>query len=90
VIERAVIFAESDIIHIGDIGLVGAGAATLIGRNENLQDSLKAYEKEQIYRVLNKHDWDKAEAAKALGIGLSSLYRKIDELEISVRKHKKE
>ncbi len=90
VIERAVIFAESDIIQTCDIGLVGVGAATLIGKNENLQNSLKAYEKEQIYRVLNKYDWNKSEAAKALGVGLSSLYRKIEELEIEARKHKKE
>ncbi len=90
VIERAVIFAESDIIEACDIGLIGVGAGALSGKNENLTDSLKAYEREQIYRVLNKHDWNKAEAAKALGVGLSSLYRKIDELEINLRKHKNE
>ena len=90
VIERAVIFAESDVIEACDIGLIGVSDAASGGKNENLIDSLKAYEKEQIYRVLNKYDWNKAEAAKALGVGLSSLYRKIDELEIDVRKHKKE
>jgi two-component system response regulator PilR (NtrC family) len=89
VIERAVIFAESDIIETGDIGLIGVSAAELSGKNKNLTDSLKAFEKEQIYRVLNKYDWNKAEAAKALGVGLSSLYRKIDELEIDVKKPKK-
>jgi transcriptional regulator with PAS, ATPase and Fis domain len=90
VIERAVIFAESDVIEACDIGLIGVGAAALSGKNESLQDSLRAYEKEQIYRVLSKYDWNKAEAAKALGVGLSSLYRKIDELGIIMRKHKKE
>ncbi|MHC4312192.1 MAG: helix-turn-helix domain-containing protein [Planctomycetota bacterium] len=39
---------------------------------------------------MSKHDWDKAEAAKALKVGLSSLYRKIDELEISTRKRRRE
>ncbi len=90
VIERAVIFAESDIIEACDVGLIGVGAALLSGKNEDLQASLKAYEKEQIYRVMNKYDWNKAEAARALGVGLSSLYRKIDELGINTRKHKKE
>ncbi len=90
VIERAVIFAEGNVIEACDIGLIGVSGAALSGKNENLRASLKAYEKEQIYRVLNKYDWNKAEAAKALGVGLSSLYRKIDELEINVRKHKKE
>jgi len=90
VIERAVIFAENDVIEVCDIGMISVSAAALSGKNENLQNSLKAYEKEQIYRTLNKYDWNKAEAAKALGMGLSSLYRKIEELEINVRKHKKE
>ena len=90
VIERAVIFAEGNVIEACDIGLIGVSGAALSGKNENLRASLKAYEKEQIYRVLNKYDWNKGEAAKALGVGLSSLYRKIDELEMNVRKHKRE
>jgi len=90
VIERAVIFAESDVIKTCDIGVISVIATTLSEKKENLMESLKACEKEQIYRALNKYDWNKAKAAKALGVGLSSLYRKIDELEIDLRKHKKE
>ena len=90
VIERAVIFFEGDVIEACDIGLIGVSGAALSGKNENLRVSVKAYEKEQIYRVLNKYDGNKGEAAKALGVGLSSLYRKIDELEMNVRKHKKD
>jgi two-component system response regulator PilR (NtrC family) len=87
VIERAVIFAENDVIEACDIGSIGVHATALSGKNENLMDSLKAYEKEQIYRTLNKYDWNKTEVAKVLGMGLSSLYRKIDELQINLRKH---
>ncbi len=90
VIERAIIFAEDDIIKMSDIGLIGSHSAALSEENENLQSAVKAYEKEHICRVLSKHDWDKAEAAKALKVGLSSLYRKIDELEISARKRRRE
>ncbi len=50
--------------------------------DDSLQIAVKAYEREYIYQVLIKYDWNKAEAAKALGVGLSSLYRKIDELGI--------
>ena len=82
VIERAVIFAENDVIETCDIGLIGSGTVGLSEKTENLQAAVKAYEREQIYRVLNKYDWNKTEAAKVLGVGLSSLYRKIDELEI--------
>ncbi len=90
VIERSVIFAENDVIESHDIGLMGADGSALSGKDESLQDSLRAYEKEQIYRVLSKHDWNKTETAKALGVGLSSLYRKIDELDINLRKHRED
>ncbi|MHC4061810.1 MAG: AAA-type ATPase lid domain-containing protein, partial [Planctomycetota bacterium] len=82
VIERAVIFAEDDIIRAADIGLIGSRVVALSEENESLQAAVRAYEKEHIYRVLNKYDWNKIQAAKALNVGLSSLYRKIDELEI--------
>jgi len=86
VIERAVIFAEDNVIKASDLGLIGAAALT--ENKENLYATIRAYEKEQIKRMLNKHNWDKAEVAKALGIGLSSLYRKIDELEIDIERQK--
>ena len=88
VIERAVIFAEDDIIKLSDIGLIGSSVIGLGQDNENLQAAVRAYEKQQIYRVLNRYDWNKGETAKALGIGLSSLYRKIDELGVDARKRK--
>jgi DNA-binding NtrC family response regulator len=82
VIERAVIFAEGEVIELSDIGLAGVDATAVTEGSEDLQSAVKAYEKEQIYRALSKYDWNKADAAKALGIGVSSLYRKIDELGI--------
>lgn len=82
VIERAVIFAEGDIIQTADIGILGAETALAGDESENLQSAVKSYERQQIRRVLSKHDWDKVEAARNLGIALSSLYRKIDELGI--------
>ncbi|MHC4436297.1 MAG: sigma-54-dependent transcriptional regulator [Planctomycetota bacterium] len=88
VIERAIIFAEDDAIKISDIGSLGQHSVTLSEENQNLQTAVRAYEREHICRVLNKYNWNKAEAAKALNVGLSSLYRKIDELEINYKKHK--
>ncbi len=89
VIERAVIFAEDDVIKISDIGLIGSKAIGLSEEHENLHAAVKAYEKQHICRVLNRYDWNKVEAAKALDVGLSSLYRKIDELEINLSKRRK-
>ena len=89
VIERAVIFAEDDVIKAADIGLMGSRVISLSERNESLQSAVKTYEKEHIYRVLDKYEWNKVEAAKALRVGLSSLYRKIDELEIKADNQRK-
>ncbi len=86
VIERAVIFAEDDVIKIPDIGSLGYHSVTLSEESQSLQVAVRAYEREHICRVLNKHNWNKVEAAKALNVGLSSLYRKIDELEINFQK----
>ena len=88
VIERAIIFAEDDVIKISDIGSLGYHSVTLSKESQSLQAAVRAYEREHICRVLNKHSWNKVEAAKALNVGLSSLYRKIDELEIDYQKHK--
>ena len=80
VIERAVIFTEGQTIGVSDIALVGSSTPPVIQGGEDLQSAVKAYEREQIFHALTKYSWDKAITAKALGIGLSSLYRKIDEL----------
>lgn len=86
VIERAIIFAETPVIQVCDMGLVGAPMPARQIQEENLQAALKACEKQHIVNILSEHGWDKAEAAKALGVGLSSLYRKLDELEIKIQK----
>jgi len=82
VIERAVIFAEGPTIEVADVALVGTGLASAAPVAEDLHSAVRTYERELIYRTLTKYSWDKSAAAKALKIGLSSLYRKIDELGI--------
>ena len=47
-----------------------------------LKQAVAAFEKDHIQRILQETGWDKEKAAQLLGIGLSSLYRKIDELGI--------
>ena len=48
---------------------------------DDLRSALRHYERLHIIRVLRQ--WpDKREAARRLKLGLSSLYRKIEELEI--------
>lgn len=50
--------------------------------NENLHNVLRLSAKIHIRGVLIRHNWNKAKTAKALGIGLSTLYKKIAELKI--------
>jgi DNA-binding NtrC family response regulator len=43
---------------------------------------MRQYERQHIIACLKRNDYDKVETARQLGIGVSSLYRKLDELEI--------
>jgi two-component system response regulator PilR (NtrC family) len=81
VIERAVIFAEGREIEASDLPFTtDASDAAMDG--EDLKDALAQFERQHIVYSLRRHGYDKAETAKHLGIGVSSLYRKMEELKI--------
>jgi DNA-binding NtrC family response regulator len=83
VLEHAMILGDGEWIHLEDlpVGLaVEADVAAPAG--DNLRDSIRSYEKAHIENVLVRSNNDKKEAAKRLGIALSSLYRKLEELGI--------
>jgi two-component system response regulator PilR (NtrC family) len=80
VIERAVIFAEDRGIGVEDLPFATEGITDDIG--EDLKEALAQFERQHIIYSLRRHNFDKAETAKHLGIGVSSLYRKLDELNI--------
>ena len=83
VIEHTMILAEGERIALKD--LPAAVVASSAGRPAftfNLKDALNQFEKQHITRVLEQTHQDRKEAAKLLDISLSSLYRKIEELEI--------
>jgi len=88
VIERSIIFSEEDLIDVKNLGLLSPYVDAIDGADDNLQNTLKAFEKQHILRVLKKHNCDKTQASRALGVGLSSLYRKMDELDIRVARTK--
>lgn len=81
VIERAVIFAEDRPISVQDLPFASENATDDVG--EELKEALREFERQHIIASLRRHNYDKTEAAKYLSIGISSLYRKLDELEIS-------
>ena len=77
VIERAVIFSEGR--HIGVEDLPFETDAMTDEVSEDLKETLRQFERQHIIHSLRQHDYDKVETARHLGIGVSSLYRKLDE-----------
>ncbi|MHC5022517.1 MAG: helix-turn-helix domain-containing protein, partial [Planctomycetota bacterium] len=80
VIERAVIFAEDRKICVNDLPFATEHQDDDPG--EDLKEALRQFERQHIISSLRRHRFDKAETARNLGIGISSLYRKLDELGI--------
>ena len=80
VIERAVIFAEDRHIEPEDLPFAIPGLTH--DDSESLKEAMRQFERHHIIYSLRRHNFDKAETAKHLEIGVSSLYRKLDELNI--------
>jgi len=72
--------------HLLDCESAGAqdGAAGSTAPN-SLRAQMRRFEAQVIVRTLDEADGDRRVAAQRLGIGLSSLYRKIEELDIRER-----
>jgi two-component system response regulator PilR (NtrC family) len=88
VIERAIIFCGKDILTVDDLADYVKGGAISLGYPDSLKDALRNFEREHILKTIKKYEYNKDEASKALEIGLSSLYRKMDELDIPTKSPK--
>jgi transcriptional regulator with PAS, ATPase and Fis domain len=80
VIERAVIFSEDRQIGVEDLPFTVEGMTNDV--SEDLKEAVRQFERQHILFSLGKHNYDKTQTAQSLGIGVSSLYRKLDELQI--------
>jgi len=80
VIERAVIFAEGEQLGVQHLPFATEDMRDNVG--ESLKEALWEFERQHIIASLRRHNYDKAETARHLGIGVSSLYRKLDEMNI--------
>ncbi len=83
IIERAVLLSDGDMISVEDLPERAQKSANS-GYPDNLKEATRDFEKSHIVQTLDRSDGDKAKAAETLGIGLSSLYRKIDDMGIEV------
>jgi DNA-binding NtrC family response regulator len=71
-VERAVFICQSEMIGPDNLPLQAAGAL-----QEGQQTLLKEREKTLILETLQKHQWNQKKTAEALGIGVTTLWRKI-------------
>ena len=84
VIEHAMILGDGAWITVQDLPrALRATVDEAPSVGDNLRDAMRAYEKAHIQSVLAKADNDKRAAADRLGMSLSSLYRKIEELGVA-------
>lgn len=88
VVERAIIFSNKDFITVDNLAEHIRGETDSHTYPDSLKDAIAGFEREHILSVIKKFDYNKEEAAKALKIGLSSLYRKMEELNIPTKSPK--
>ena len=85
IIERAVIFAEGNLITKQDLPSFfeqRQDAVYAFDARRSMKDAVDEFERQYISHVLRANQFNKEATAKALKISLSSLYRKIEELDI--------
>lgn len=83
VIERAVIFCDTTCISIANLPPHFVSNITDQRIPNDFREAMKYYERKHILEVLRRYKFSKEKATQELNIGLSSLYRKLEELEIS-------
>lgn len=89
VIDRALILADEGRITLADLPPQLAKAApkevaiaALQVSSDSLRDQVRRFEAAVLSQTINDANGDRRAAAQTLGIGLSSLYRKLEELEL--------
>ena len=84
VIERALILCEGDYITKADLPPNMINVEPEDDLPVRLKDAVAYFERQHIRKVLQQTSTNKEDAAQLLGISLSSLYRKLDELQITL------
>jgi two-component system, NtrC family, response regulator HydG len=80
-IERAMIMAEEELLHAGDIIFSPLESSTQL-TEEAGNFKLSSMEKNTILKVIEKHNGNISKAAKELGITRTALYRRLSKYEI--------
>ena len=85
VMERAVIFCKNDFITLKDLPETFSQASSSVDFSKlgSLEVAIRRFEKEYILKALESNSNDKEKTSELLQVGLSTLYRKLKELDIS-------
>jgi len=86
IIERAAIFCKSDIISLQDLPISFRPKVDNLelSFSGSLDDSVRKFERDFILRALENNENNKEKTADAMKVGLSTLYRKLKELDIRI------
>lgn len=79
-VERAVLMAREETIREEDLGLSRTAAASVAPRLEDM--TLEEAERVMIQKALDRHGGNVTEAAKALGLSRSALYRRLEKYDM--------
>lgn len=83
VVERALIFAGARQVEVRDLSIPADSTGNATASSFNLRCAVREFERDHIDRALANFGHSKTSTAQALGIGVSSLYRKMEELDIA-------
>ena len=85
-IERAVIFCKEDFIQPGHLPPTFRSYSSGIEfpLSGSLEDAVRRFEKDAILKALENNENNKEKTAETLQVGLSTLYRKMKELDIKL------
>ena len=79
-LERAILLTEDAYVGVADLPAELTGGVHCPEISEDLRAALRAYEREHIRQVLAATDGNREEAARRLGIDVSTLYRRLKSL----------
>lgn len=83
IIERAVLLGENEFITLKDLpNSVQQAEGEIEIDSSSLDEAVKSFEKHHILSILKRTEGNKAEAARLLGIDPSTLYRKMERMNI--------
>jgi len=84
IIERAVIFCKGEFINLLDLPPSFRPKFGVIDFSKlgSLEESVRRFERDYIMKALENNDFNKEKTSELLQVGLSTLYRKLKELDI--------